>query len=386
MPYNFQDIKNDIYSSFRNKEDGYYNCIPFSLERLTSFVPGIIPGEYYLITGNSGAGKSKLTRTLFIHDPSNYIKKHPELDIKLDILYWSLEEDTKKVYSTEISRILKSKHNKSIAYRDLFSIGKNSMLTQEDLKLIESCENEFNEWAKHLQVFDAAKANPTGIMKEIERFAYEIGRYYHSDNTPFTDDEMDEVKRGHGDWIKKMSYYKTDHSRHYVIIIVDNANLVGNEMGLSKQQNIERLSSDYLLRAKNRFHFIPVLVQQQNSQKEDKKYTSSGELVEDKLEPDLSSLGDCTTTQRDATIAMSIYSPEKHEIPIHSGYDMKILAGHYRSIKILKQRDGIAGKKLGVYFDGAADFFKTLPKSTDTEELNKVYNMVKLKRQKEMNK
>lgn len=372
----FDEILNDIIERHKNTKKGYYNCIPFSLERLSSVVPGIIPGEYYLVTGNSGSAKSKITRNLFIHEPYLYVKSHPELDIKFDVLYWSLEEDTVKVYNSEISRLLKAKNNTNLGYRDLMSIGYNSRLSEQDIEDIKELREEFNEWKKHIYVFDSSEANPTGIMKKIESFAYHIGRYYKKDGTPFSDTEMEEVRKGKGEWIKQVWTYRTDHPRHYIVILIDHIGLVNNESGMGKQETIYKLSTDYLLRAKNRFGFIPVIVQQQQSAKEHIQYTSGGNAIEEKVEPSLDALAECTTTQREATIAFGIFAPVRYKIENHAGYDITILRDNYRSLKVLKQRDSIANVSLPLYFEGESDFFKTLPPAENKELLAKIYEKV----------
>ena len=89
----FEDVFEKIEKNLKNREEGYFNCIPFDeMERLEKYIPGIEQSTYYLVTANSGIGKSKLVRNLFIQNPYEYVKNHPEDDIKLDIIYFSLEE------------------------------------------------------------------------------------------------------------------------------------------------------------------------------------------------------------------------------------------------------------------------------------------------------
>lgn len=378
----FNSVLNDIRKRYENKKNGYYNCIPFSLERMSNIVPGIIPGEYYLITGSSGSAKSKIARSLFIHDPYVYVTNHPELDIKFDVLYWALEEGAEKVCSIEISRRLKKKYGITRSYRDLMSIGENSQLDEEDIRKMELMEAEISDWAKHVHVYSANDANPTGIMKQIEKVAYGIGKYYKKDGTPFNDEEMNEVRQGKGEWLKEAAYYKTDHPRHYVIVMIDHVGLINTEKGISLKDSIFQLSTVYLLRAKNRFGFIPVIVQQQASQKEKKQYTSGGNAIEEKVEPSLDALAECTTTHREATIAFGIFSPAHFQISNHNGYNIEILRDNYRSLMLLKQRDEIANVSWPLYFEGENDFFKTLPADPEhnKESMNKIYEYVINKR------
>ena len=75
----FQQIYNEIVANKHNHEEGYYNCIPFSgMERLERHIPGIEQDTYYLLTASSGVGKSKLARSLFIHNPYQYIKNNTQ--------------------------------------------------------------------------------------------------------------------------------------------------------------------------------------------------------------------------------------------------------------------------------------------------------------------
>jgi len=174
--------------------------------------------------------------------------------------------------------------------------------------------------------------------------------------------------------------YRKDHPRHYVIILIDHVGLVNNESGMNKQETIYKLSTEYLLRAKDRFGFIPVIVQQQVSSKEHMQYTSGGNAIEEKVEPSLDGLAECSTTQREATIAFGIFAPIRYKIENHNGYDITVLRDNYRSLKVLKQRDSIANVSLPLYFEGESDYFKTLPSTDNKELLKKIYETVIRKR------
>ena len=45
-------------------------------------------------------------------------------------------------------------------------------------------------------------------------------------------------------------------------------------------------------------------------------------------------------------------------------------------MNIMKSRDGIANKKLPLFFNGAVDFFKELPKSDNMEDIERVYEHI----------
>lgn len=376
----FEQIYQEIVANKHNHEEGYYNCIPFTgMERLERYIPGIEQDTYYLLTASSGVGKSKLARSLFIHNPYQYIKNNPESGVKLTVKYFSLEESKKKIILSEISKYLHSEYGISISIKQLQSRGRFNTISSEILEKVKEAEAYVEEFLETVEIIDSIR-NPTGIYKHMRNYAMEVGNYYDVNNRPFTDEERRQVTMGEGNTYKKISYYKKDHPKHYVIVLVDHISLLDTEsddgLRLTPWQTMSKWSSDYCLRLRDKFGFIPVNVQQQASAKEQVEYNYKGNTIEEKLEPSLEGLGDNKTTQRDANIVLGLFAPDRYNIEQHNGYDITFFRDRYRSMSILKDRDGIANKKLPLFFDGAVDFFKELPKADDNEGMRRVYNYV----------
>lgn len=370
---NFEDVFGEIKQNRQNHQAGYFNCIPFmGMERLERFLPGVEQDTYYLLTANSGVGKSKLARYLFIHNPYQYLKANPDAGIKLTIKYFSLEESKKKVILSEISRYLFTVHGITVSVKQLQSRGRYNTVSSDILEKIEEAENYVKEFLEVVDVIDNIR-NPTGIYKYVRDFALTIGRYYDKDGVVMSQQEHDDIVSGRGEAYKKISYYKKDHPKHYVIILTDHISLLETEDGLSQWETIGLYSSKYCLRFRDKFGFSPVNVQQQASDKEKLQFTNAGKSIEEKLEPSLDGLGDNKTTQRDANVVLGLFAPDRYNILTHIGYDVGFFRDKYRCMTILKDRDGEANKKLPLFFNGASDFFKELPKSDDTVKMNAVY-------------
>ena len=92
--------------------------------------------------------------------------------------------------------------------------------------------------------------------------------------------------------------------------------------------------------------------------------------------PTLDGLGDNKTTQRDFNVIMGLYSPFRYGVPNYFGYDVQFFKDNIRFLEILGGREGGAGTVCPLYFDGAVNFFKELPHSSDTEGLKKAYRFV----------
>jgi len=373
----FEDIYSEMEQNKSNHESGYYNCIPFNgFERLEKFLPGIEQSTYYGIVAGTGVGKSKLARALFIHNPLMYLENNPESGVEISIKYFSLEESKKKVILSEISKYLFTKYNLVISVKQLQSIGRYNVLSSEVMEKIKEAEAHVNDFISKVDIIDTIR-NPTGIFKHVRDFALTIGRYYDKNGVVLTDAQHEEVRLGIGESYKLVSYYKKNNPKHYVIILIDHISLIHNEAGMTQHQSMTKLSSDYCLTFRDKFGFTPVVVQQLAMDKENVETNFQGKTIEQKLEPSLSALGDNKTIGRDYNVVLGLFSPERYGITQHNGYDITKLKGRYRSLSILKDREGIADKKVPLFFNGAVDFFKELPKSDDLEGISRVHTYVR---------
>ena len=158
--------------------------------------------------------------------------------------------------------------------------------------------------------------------------------------------------------------------------MTDHYGLFENESGLTQWQTISKWSSEYCLHIRDKFNFIPVGVQQQAADKERVETNYKGDTIEQKLEPSLDGLGDNKTTARDANVIIGLFDPNRYSIREHNGYDISRFKDRYRSVNLLKDRDGVSNKKLPLFFNGAVDFFKELPKSDDMDGMRKVYEYI----------
>lgn len=374
----FRDIYEKIVQNKLNHDSGYFNCIPFiGMTRLEEFLPGIEQSTYYLLAAATGVGKSKLARYLFIHNPIMFLEKNPDSGIELDILYFSLEESKQKVIYAEISKYLYTKYGMVISIKQLASVGRYNKLTTDQLEKVKEAEDHVNNFLSKVKIYDNVR-NATGIYKAVRDFAHTIGTYYDKNDTALTPRELELVRIGDqkSETYKKISYYKTHNPKHYVIVLIDHISLLQPEVGETLWQTMGKMSSKYCLHFRDKFGFTPVVVQQLAADKERVETNFQGETIKEKLEPSLDGLGDNKTVARDVNVALGLFAPDRYKIAEHNGYDIRRLRDRYRSMSIMKSRDGIPNKKLPLFFNGAIDFFKELPKSDDTEGMRRVFEHI----------
>jgi hypothetical protein len=290
-----------------------------------------------------------------------------DLNIRLKIFYFTLEMSKEEKMLSAFSNILYVKEGVRIAPKDLRSTKADRILTEETLKLIERYEPYFNKIEEIVEFIDDIR-NPTGIFKFVDEYARENGTI-HNRIVEFKNNKTNEIVKN-----EVFDYYEPHDPEEYVMIIVDHVGLISTEKEDGRQlnlhQSIVKLSSDYLIRLRNRYRYIPVIVQQQASAQE-----SVENMKANRLKPTLDGLGDCKLTQRDANVIIGVFSPFRHAIKDYLGYDITFFRDNIRFMEILGGREGGGGTTCPLYFDGAVNYFKELPEPKDSK-LKAVYDYI----------
>jgi hypothetical protein len=373
----FSQALDMIKRNKKNKDDGKFNSIPFGLPSLDGHVPGIMKGLQYIITANSGVGKTQLTKFLFVNQPYKFVKEHPELGIKLKILYFALEESKEEFILTLVSNRLKEKYGMSVGVMELRSMGTHT-LDDIALKRIEECEEYFRELEESIEIIDSV-SNPFGIFKYVRGYATEHGTHHYRDHL-FVHKKPDGTEASETQ--KVYDRYEPSDPNEFVIVIADHISLLQVEKdgdASTLHGAMTKFSTEYMRKMITKHYgYCACLVQQQAADKEKVMYTNTGQSIEQKLEPSLDGLGDNKLTQRDAMIVFGLFAPERYQIEEHRGYNIKTLKDNYRSLSILKNRIGTPNLKLSLWFNGQTNTFVELP-GVKTPEMQRIYNALSKK-------
>lgn len=364
----FDRVNKSIIERRQRLLDGKINCIPWGFPRFEYESPGIEQGKYYLVTANSKVGKTQIADWLFLLNPIQQIIDNG-LKIKLKIFYFTLEMSKEQKMLSAFSNILYIKEGIRVAPKDLRSTKADNILSQDVLDTILKYKSYFEKIEEIVEFIDDIR-NPTGIFKFVEAYAQANG-VMHKKKVEFIDKNTGESK------IHIINdYYEPNDPDEYVMIMIDTINLIkteqseGQKMGL--HSSIVKLSSDYLLRLRNRYNYIPVVIQQQAAAQE-----SLENFKANKLKPTANGLGDCKLTFRDADLIIGLFSPFLHELKTYLEYDILFFKNNIRFLEIIGGREGGGGIVCPLYFDGAVNFFKELPLPSNQKDLQNVYNYIK---------
>lgn len=301
---------------------------------------------------------------IFIYTPLFYAMEHPD-KIRLRIFYYALEETPDDVMTRFMSHLLYKFDNISISTDDLQSIREGKILDERILNLLQS-----EKYKRCLDFFDShiefsESQNPTGVWKECEEYALKHGKI-HTRPIQIKD------ALGNEKTINRFDWYEQDDPEEYKIIFYDHVSLTQTERGLTLKQSIDKLS-EYFVILRNKYNYSPVVVQQQ-------AFVGEGldAIKEKQLRPTLANLSDSKYPSRDCNVALGLFSPYKFELKSYGGYDITRLKDSCRFLEVLANRGGIMGGIIGLEFNGESCYFKELPHPSDTQQINAVYDRIRL--------
>jgi hypothetical protein len=234
--------------------------------------------------------------------------------------------------------------------------------------LLDAYDEEMERFESMVQIIDNVK-NPFGIYKHVRDYAYAHGEHYDKNGNIIPKEHLlssnPEVRDPANLRIAEYRPYDPDE---YVIIVVDHLSLLHTEKGQDLWTTIFNFSSKYCLAMRDRWRYIPVVIQQQAADQEKQQFTFKGDSIVAKLRPSPDGLADCKLTQRDVNVMFGLFAPHRYKIENYEGYDIDRLADNYREFNVMLNRNGSGFINLDLYFNGAANYFKELLPADKMEE------------------
>ena len=249
-----------IYTIKHNKqikESGKLLAIPFHrMPKLSTVLPGVRKGTYTLITSGTKEAKTQLADFMFVHQPVEFIKNNPNSGMDLKVKYFSLEISKLDKMAQMMSYKLLIDYNILIGPLHLLSIFQGYTLDKKIFDIIQSPEFKeyFEFFEEKVEIIDNVKS-PTGIMINVETYARQNGKIIY--DTVIWDD---------GTTHNVIKEYIPNNPNQIVVPITDHATLL-SENGKTQYECIKTLSSKHYLKLKNSYNYAPVLIQQQNADK-----------------------------------------------------------------------------------------------------------------------
>jgi replicative DNA helicase len=343
----------NTYDAFMDDVDkgrsGYNRSLTTGLPRLDNSIGGNQREIYILIGGNTGTGKTAFVDSAFVINPYNAFKvQYLEANssdrhrINFRVFYYSFEIAKKKKIAKWVCYLILIHYKMIIDIREVYS--KKSTLSQEKYDLIVKCRDYIEAMEEYVHIFDRP-TNPYGIFKQVEDYMLANGRV------------IDVTKIVKGVPLLFKQYIPNDPFE-IVQVVVDHIALLRPETDFRTKKEIIDKDSENAITLRNIYGVSRISVCQFNRDLADIDRRRFAELS-----PQLEDFKNTGNPSEDAEIVMTTFNPLRYNLARYGPNNMDVirLGGRYRSISILKDRDGTDMKKLDLNFCGECGHFREFP-------------------------
>lgn len=346
----------------QNLLDGHINCIPSPFPRFKYDFLGIERATQMIITSFTKGAKTQFVLYL-LFEALLYLFKNPD-KASLKIFYFVLEETPEGITNRFMSYLLYKIDKIRISPKDLRSTDNNKPISEDILdKFNTSPYKELLEFFEKTFIFSTTDT-AMGIYSECQQYAEKHGKIHY---TYFKyRDEFGEEQEG-----RNFDHYEPDDPHEYRLVVIDHCGLLRPKNGQKPKDAIDELSTSCAKYLRNRYFFTPILIQQQNADKE-----SNDSIKLGRTRPDKKGLADSSYTANDCNILLGLFSPARFGLAEYLGYDIKIFKDRIRFVEVVINRDGEMGGIMPLYFDGATCTFAELPRPDDPE-IQRWYSFIK---------
>jgi hypothetical protein len=321
---------------------------------LFKIIPGWLRGTYYCITGSTGSGKSKFARYAFAEWTYRYCN---EQMIPFKVIYFAMEESFEFFWTTIALDKLLEKTGISLTYYQYK--GLHEGMTPEIQLEMDKILPEIEEMKKYIKVYDDI-SNPTGLLRTIQKELEEHGQIIEGET--FVDEQ--------GNKITHKSFQYNDPDFH-LVVVSDHLGLLSPEQNKNALVNTLHLAiskwSEYVVKIIcKRYNAVVVNVHQQEMAGENNDNFKLG-----RLEPSEAKLGDNKIIGRDYGVTFGLFNPIKYSLYNYIGYDTKRFDDNFRTLHLIKHRNGSPNIVKAMWFEGIGNKFEELPSPDKKPEIDK---------------
>jgi replicative DNA helicase len=285
--------------------------LPTGIPKLDSLTFGIQKATYYLIGGDSSAGKSSLANQMGLFEPYDYILNNPDKG-KVKFIYFSFEMQAKRQFLRGLSRHLYKK-DKTIYSTEYLLSRKKSIDDKAYQKVIDNLPY-FAELEKHISFYETS-LTPKKVKEILIKNMNLYGTFIEKDG-------------------QQTYQLKEEWKDLQIIVIYDHASLTQSEENNDTKAKIDKISKIFV-DFRNLCNLSIIMLQQFNrgiKSMERKKYDSQ--------EPTSDDFSSSANTFQDADVVIGIAYPMTYGIDTYKGYMINPMIGgfgnRFRGLSLLK--------------------------------------------------
>lgn len=337
-------MKQKLFELIEQGRQGGNIGLSMGFPKLETYMDGYLPGVSYLIAAASGVGKSTYMEYGLIYRPlMDWWKTEDEAKKRRDPhwLIFNLEMTPEQIEAKLLSMYIYERYHIQIRFKEMFSRGRDCMLTDEHYELIKKCD-EF------LDLLD-------------ERISYRDGAF----NADRYKKEVIDYLKNFGTFTKEGDFIP-NNSNQIIGVVVDHLSLTRASGGRTKKEEMDLVSS-YAVQFRNKCTIVsPIMIMQFN-----RDANNAERLKQGLQEPTASDLKDTGAVYEDSQVVLALHSPIKFKLSTYRGYDIKALGQNFVSCILLKSRFGTSDIAIGLGFYGDCSIYRELPKGNEITDYEK---------------
>ena len=333
---------------------------------LYKVIPGWLKGVIHCVTAGTGVGKTKFTKWSFVVWSYKYCKLN---NLPFHCIYFAMEESVEKFWISIACDLIKEQFGLDLTYYQYK--GYHPGYTDEHKQALDAIQPEIDEMKKCIYVVDHI-FNPSGMDKYVKSFMLTLG--IRTDGIIESDDNGNKYRSFN------YEYHNPDTQ---VLVVTDHVGCITPEKNPYSDASTKHAAmgkwSEYCYKfIAKKFQCIVVNVHQQEMTGD------SGDNIKIGMpEPTLDKLGVNKLVGQEYMVVLGLFNPARVNppIPMYHGYQVPLFKGHFRTVHILKHRDGEEGAIKALYFHGSSNKYEELPaaqidsggKKINNPQLSKFY-------------
>lgn len=332
--------KEEFFNLVREGREGKNIGLSVGSKKLENFIDGYLPGTSYLIGAISGVGKSTYTLWAFIYQPLIHYLKGEYLERDPRWLLFSLEMTRSQVYAKLVSMYIMDNFGVELRYKQIFSRGKDCILTDEEYKLLEQSSSFIDILDERLTFYEGSLTEAV-YLKEVEKELRKYGKF--EDNK-----------------------YIPNNPQQILGVLVDHFTLVKASAGRTKKDEIDAISRDSVMLRNKTGIMSPIHIAQFNRDSANQERMKQG--LQD---PSSNDFKDSGSLYEDSQIVLALFSPHKYKLASYRKYDIKTLEQCFIGLFLLKSRFGTSDIMIPMCYYGDSSHYIELPKSDEIFDYEK---------------
>ena len=257
--------------------------------------------------------------------------------------YWivfNLEMTQPQLYAKLVSMYIFDNFGIQLKFKEIFSRGKDCMLSDENFELIKKCSDFIDELDKRLTCFDGTLTEEIyvkNLNKELDRF---------------------------GKW--QNGIYIPKNPQQIVGVVIDHMSLIKASAGRSKKDEMDAVSRASVILRNTTGIMSPIHVAQFN-----RGAGSDERLKQSMQDPNSNDFKDSGSLYEDSQVVFALHSPHKFKLSSYRKYDIKTLEQCFIAVFLLKSRFGTSDIFVPMGFYGDCSHYLELPKPDEIYDYEK---------------